>query len=113
MNRARFESLVTGINLMSIEADRRTLEQLILEMLAGRDESSTMCPSEVARAASPEGWRMLMPAVRIAACRLAAEETIQITQGGRVITPESTWRGPVRLGRGARWAERNLVEASH
>ena len=96
---------------MSVEADRRSLEQLIVEMLTHRDLESTMCPSDVARAASADEWRILMPAVRIAACRLAAEQIISITQGGRVIGPETTWRGPVRLGRGSRWSERALFEA--
>ena len=108
LNSARFESLVTGINLMSIEADRQTLERITLELLGERAPDATICPSEVARAASADAWRMLMPAVRMAASRLATEGTIVITQGGRPITAETTWRGPVRLGRGHAWAQRNL-----
>jgi len=99
---------------MSIEADRRSLEQLIVELLAHRAPAETMCPSEVAKAASPDEWRILMPAVRSAACRLAATRTIQITQGGRELSAESTWRGPVRLGRGAAWNEQHqLFDGRH
>jgi hypothetical protein len=107
----RFESLVTGITLMSIEADRHSLELLILELLGNREPEVTICPSEVARAASTDAWRILMPAVRMAASRLAAEGTIVITQGGRPITPETTWRGPVRLGRAEGWHRRELLGA--
>jgi hypothetical protein len=111
LNRPRFESLVTGITLMSIEADRHSLELLIVELLSERAPDVTICPSEVARAASVDAWRILMPAVRMAAARLASEGTIVITQGGRPITPETTWRGPVRLGRGDAWDRRELLEA--
>jgi hypothetical protein len=112
LTRPRFESLVTGITLMSLEADRRSLELLIIELLENRGPDSSICPSEAARAASADEWRILMPAVRMAAVRLATELVIEITQGGVVITAESTWRGPVRLRRGSRWSERELVEAS-
>ena len=103
MSRTRFESLVTGVTLMSIEADRRSLEQLVVELLTHRAPDESITPLEVAQAASPDGWRLLMPAVRSAACRLAGEQTIEILQDGRILTPESTWRGPVNLRRGPRW----------
>jgi hypothetical protein len=96
---------------MSLEADRRSLELLIVELLDQRGPDSTLCPSDVAKAASADEWRMLMPAVRMAACRLAAEQTIEITQGGQVINAESTWRGPVRLRRGSKWSQQELFEA--
>lgn len=112
MTHPRFESLVTGVTLMSVEADRRFLEQLIVELLSHRAADASICPSDVAKAASPEEWRILMPAVRSAACRLAAAQAVEITQGGRVITAESTWRGPVRLRRGARWGQQELFAAS-
>lgn len=104
MSRTRFESLVTGVTLMSIEADRKSLEQLVVQLLTHRAPDEGIAPMEVAQAASPEGWRLLMPAVRAAACRLAADQTIVILQDGRVLTPESTWRGPVQLRRGPRWS---------
>ncbi len=111
MTRPRFESLVAGVTIMSLEADRRPLELLMVEMLSHRSAEATMCPSEVARAASPDGWRILMPAVRLAACRLAAEQCIEITQGGKAIGSDSSWRGPVRLGRGTLWGNRVHVLA--
>lgn len=94
---------------MSIEADRRSLELLILELLGERDPHVTICPSEVARAASTDAWRVLMPAVRTAASRLGAQGTIVITQGGIPLSPETTWRGPVRLGRGVAWEQQEFV----
>ena len=113
MNRTRFESLVTGVTLMSVEADRRSLEKLMLELMAHRAPEETLCPSEVAQAASPEGWRMLMPAVRSGALRLAALQTIEILRGDRVLTEESAWRGVVRLRRGPRWHDQDGLVGQH
>jgi hypothetical protein len=103
--RPRFEAPMAGGTLMSIEADRRWFETLILELLSHRLPDTTMCPLEVAKAASPDTWRMLMPAVRSASSRLAATQAIDILQGGRVLRPDSTWRGPIRLRRGAAWLQ--------
>jgi hypothetical protein len=59
---------------------------------------ASICPSEVARAAAPDCWRALLPAVRAAAARLAAQGRIVVTQRGRPVDIR-TVRGPVRLRR--------------
>ena len=78
------------------EAKDGGLEERILEMLAPRAASATMCPSEVARAVGGEEWRGLMEPVREAARRLVARGTVDIVQGGHVVDP-STAKGPIRL----------------
>lgn len=81
------------------EADRG-LERRILEMLAARAATSTICPSDVARAVAPENdeWRALMEPVRRAARRLVASGEVEITQRGSVVDP-STAKGPIRIRR--------------
>ncbi len=72
------------------------LEQRILAMLGSRARSSTICPSDVARAMSSDEWRPLMEPVRRAARRLVDRGEIQITQKGAVVDP-STAKGPIRI----------------
>ncbi|MBX7096952.1 MAG: DUF2256 and DUF3253 domain-containing protein [Myxococcaceae bacterium] len=76
-------------------------ETAILELLATRAGGASICPSEVARQLSPDGWRELMEPVREAARRLVAKGELVITQGGRVVDP-STAKGPIRLARARR-----------
>ena len=88
---------------MSVETDRRALERLVVSLLSHRASDASMCPSEVARAAEPEHWRVLMPAVRAAAAGLAHRRVIEVTQGSAVLAPTGPWRGPIRLRRGPSW----------
>jgi hypothetical protein len=74
------------------------LEAAILDLLSARSRDATICPSEAARAVSPDGWRDLMEPARRAARRLAAAGKLVVTQQGRVVDP-STARGPIRLRR--------------
>lgn len=74
------------------------LEQRILDLLATRDATSSICPSDVARDAAPDDWRPLMQPVRDAAARLVAAGRVEVTQGGRVVDV-TTARGPVRIRR--------------
>lgn len=76
----------------------RALEGAIRDILASRAATSTMCPSEAAKAIDGEEWRELMEPARRAARRLVAAGEVEITQGGRVVDP-STARGPVRIRR--------------
>ena len=74
----------------------RRIEELVLSLLAARD-GKTICPSEVARALDPKGFRTLMPAVRAVAAELCARGAIVVTQRGRPVDLARV-RGPVRLG---------------
>ncbi len=79
------------------------LERTTLALLDARARTSTICPSEVARAvagadAEEAAWRALMEPARMAARRLVAEGQVEITQGGRVVDP-STAKGAIRLRR--------------
>ena len=77
------------------ELDRQ-LEATIRQLLGRRAATATICPSEAARAVSPEGWRELMEPARRAARRLVAAGEVDITQQGRVVDP-STAKGPIRI----------------
>ncbi|NQX35961.1 DUF3253 domain-containing protein [Herbiconiux sp. VKM Ac-2851] len=77
----------------------RQLEATILELLAARAATSTICPSDAARAVGEEDtWRELMEPARQAARRLVAAGEVEITQGGSVVDP-STAKGPIRIRR--------------
>ena len=72
------------------------LERSILDLLERRARTSTICPSDAARAVDAEGWRDLMEAARAAARRLVERGTVQVTQGGEVVDP-ATARGAIRI----------------
>jgi hypothetical protein len=74
------------------------LQQTILELLAARPPSASICPSEAARAIDPTNYDALMEPARRAARRLVARNLVVITQGDRVVDP-STARGPIRIRR--------------
>lgn len=78
--------------------DRR-LEASILDLLARRARTSTICPSDAARAVGDaDSWRELMEPARRAARRLVDRGEVEITQGGHVVDP-STATGPIRIRR--------------
>ncbi|MCW0191047.1 MAG: DUF3253 domain-containing protein [Rhodococcus sp.] len=79
--------------------EEKELAAKIRELLSARSAESSICPSDVARAAAPDNWRPLMDPVREAASHMVADGEVQITQGGEVVDPESV-RGPIRI----RWA---------
>ena len=72
------------------------LEAAILELLAARAATSTICPSEAARAVGGGTWRDLMEPARRAAGRLVDAGQVQVTQGGSVVDP-ATAKGPIRI----------------
>ena len=76
------------------------LEQTILRLLGERAESSTICPSDAARAIGGDEWRDLMDPTRQAAARLVEQGLVDVTQGGEVVDV-TTARGPVRIRRRA------------
>lgn len=81
-----------------VTAVDRELEQRIIALLDSRAATSTICPSDAARAVSPDDWRDLMEPARRAARRLVARGEVEITQGGSVVDP-STAKGPIRIRR--------------
>lgn len=78
------------------------LQAAIVELLSARARTSTICPSEAARAVDRDGWRDLMPQARNAARRLVDADQVVITQGGKVVDP-STAKGPIRIARASGW----------
>ncbi|MBK4347698.1 DUF2256 and DUF3253 domain-containing protein [Lacisediminihabitans changchengi] len=81
-----------------VTREDRALEAKILELLDQRAATSTICPSDAARAVSPDDWRDLMEPARRAARRLVASGDVVITQHGSPVDP-STARGPIRIRR--------------
>ncbi|CAM3270996.1 hypothetical protein PSET11_01653 [Arthrobacter ulcerisalmonis] len=82
------------------EQDPKSIEQRltesILELLAARASTSTICPSDAARAVGDDSWRELMEPARAAARKLVASGEVEITQGGVVVDP-ATAKGPIRI----------------
>ncbi len=74
------------------------LERTILSLLEARARTSTICPSDAARAVDADGWRDLMEPARAAARRLVDRGEVVVTQGGTVVDP-ATARGPIRIRR--------------
>ncbi|MDT0186002.1 DUF3253 domain-containing protein [Microbacterium sp. ARD31] len=75
------------------------LEDAILDLLARRAPTATICPSDAARAVGDESsWRDLMDPARAAAARLVESGDVEITQGGRVVDL-ATAKGPIRIRR--------------
>lgn len=76
------------------------LELAILTLLKSRvahsGRATTICPSEAARAVSPDNWNPLMDRTRNAARRLVAKGLVEIAQGGRAVEP-SRAKGPIRI----------------
>lgn len=79
-----------------------TIAEAISALLASRDASASICPSEVARALVPgTGWRALMPRVRSAAATMVASGALKVTRGAKSVSALSRG-GPIRLRRPAR-----------
>ncbi|WP_235581548.1 DUF3253 domain-containing protein [Rhodococcus sp. Leaf278] len=74
----------------------KELEDKIRDLLDARSRDATICPSDVARALSDDGWRDLMEPVRRAARRMVDAGEVEITQKGSAVDP-STAKGPIRI----------------
>lgn len=72
-------------------------------LLRSRRETSSICPSDVARTVGGDGWRTLLPMVREVVATLTADGTVVVTQRDATVDV-STARGPVRIRRGGRFA---------
>ena len=69
----------------------------ILELARERGPAKTICPSDAARAVGGDDWRDLMERARDVARTLARAGEVEITQRGKVLDPDATWRGPIRI----------------
>jgi hypothetical protein len=74
------------------------LEAALRTLLDACPRGATIGLDDAARAVDPEGWRELLEPARMAARRLVATGTIEVTQGGRVVDPSSC-KGPFRIRR--------------
>ena len=84
--------MVFPVKPFPIRAIAATIRKLLRERGAGK----SICPSEVARALAPKGFRELMPEVRAVAARMANAHEIVVMQRGVVIDIACA-RGPIRL----------------
>lgn len=73
------------------------LKSAILALAELRGPDSSTCPSDAARAVGGESWREVMDEARGIARELARCGSVQITQRGNVLKPDSAWRGPIRI----------------
>lgn len=80
-------------------ARTRCWRQAIEALLDQRQPGASICPSEVARAVSPRGWRPHLEEVRDLGRHLARRRDVVITQRGRRCDPDRPVRGPVRYRR--------------
>ncbi len=76
---------------------RETIAEEILSQVTRRGVGKTICPSEVAKALSPDDWRGLMESVRSVAFELSTKNGIAITQKGEVVG-DGALKGPIRVG---------------
>lgn len=65
-----------------------------LDLLARRAAGATICPSEVARALSPEDWRSAMPSVHAAIDGLVRDGSVRLSWKGERLATRS---GPYRV----------------
>lgn len=107
-NPARYPALALTSSTRPLDESQLAIERLIVSLLALRKETSSICPSEIARAIDADAWRALMAPIRAVAIRLALAGIIEISQHGVVVVPNGHWRGPVRLSRGKSWARHTL-----
>ena len=75
------------------------ISRILFELLATRGGTSTLCPSEVARALAPDEprWRALMPEVRRVVAGLASRGLVRVTSHGIEVDVLEV-HGPVRVG---------------
>ncbi|MGO4442045.1 DUF3253 domain-containing protein [Mycobacterium sp. 2YAF39] len=73
------------------------LRDTMLALARERGPSKTICPSDAARAVGGDNWRDLMGDARDIARELARRGDVEITQKGKVLDPDATWRGPIRI----------------
>lgn len=83
-----------------METTEQRIADTIGKLLDARAPSSSICPSDVARALEPDeaGWRSLMPDIRRVAAVLADAGLLRVTRGDKVVDAQAGG-GPIRLRR--------------
>ncbi|MEO6628045.1 MAG: DUF3253 domain-containing protein [Aquihabitans sp.] len=84
-------------------ADGRRAEAAMRALLRNRSETSSICPSEVARIVRFVGWRQQLGGVRRAAVHAMARDEVLLTRGSE--RAESFDGGPVRIRRGPSFSD--------
>ena len=82
--------------MSALSRDDEAIEAALRDKLSRVRPGGTVCPSEAARAVSPDDWRPLMDGAREAARRLVAAGEAEITQHGEVVDLD-TAHGPIRV----------------
>lgn len=72
------------------------IAEVLLRLLRERGPGKTACPSEVARALDPMGWRERLAEVRAAVLQLESAGELVVMQRGSVVRASSA-RGPIRI----------------
>jgi hypothetical protein len=80
------------------------LTAAVLQSLACRDRSVSVCPSEIARSlADDEAWRPLLPRIRHVVAQLILQQRVIVTRGTKVLGVQEMRGGPIRIRRGPRF----------
>lgn len=86
------------------EGRRSRIESAMRALLRARADTSSICPSDVARVIGGTSWRSVMDDVRAAAAHEQEAGTVRVTQGDDdVIVDDAV--GPIRLRRGAEFPD--------
>ncbi|HEY5820597.1 MAG TPA: DUF3253 domain-containing protein [Propionibacteriaceae bacterium] len=88
----------------STEGRAERLAAAIRTLLRHRNPDKTICPSDAARVVGGEDWRDAMDAARAVAGVLASTGVVEVRQKGEVVDLTGA-EGPIRLGRGPKWAD--------
>lgn len=75
----------------------KRLRAAILALARHRGPTSSICPSDAARAIGGDDWRELTEQGRTIAFKLARDGDVEITQRGSMIDPDRPSRGPIRI----------------
>ena len=73
------------------------VERAILTLVDARGPEKSICPTEAARALSPEGWHAKLKLVRSTAIRMAREGRLQVLRKGKPVDDLGDVRGVIRL----------------
>lgn len=77
------------------DQDRQARMEAVIRSLLRHRAGRSICPSDVARTVGGSSWRDRMAEVRTVVWRLADEDVVRVTQGGRAVGPGS--KGPIRV----------------